>query len=211
MGAICKDGIVYASTQAQYMTTRINGQTFSLQNIIGETITDLATIETETTASRNYSVGELLVLEGVPSYDSGLYKVIAAITEGDEFDTLVNIEKTNISNELMDVGTRATYNATSPIVINAATRTVSHAASGITAGQIGPATNQQPTFGSTFSTFAGNVNASGHLTGLVARTVKIPDTVATTTAAGLMSAMDKSKLDNIDNFLDLRYTVLSTF
>ena len=35
--------------------------------------------------------------------------------------------------------------------------------------------------------------------------------IATTSTNGLMSAADKSKLDNIDNFLDLRYTVISTF
>ena len=192
MSAIGKDGRIYGTTQAQYMTTRIGGQTFSLENIIGETITDLASIETGTTASRDYNVGQLIVLEWASSQDSGLYKAITAITEGDEFDTLTNVEKTTVSNELMDVGTRATYTATNPIVINAGTRTVSHATSGISAGQIGPAANQEPTFGGTFNIFSETVNATGHLTGSTVRTVRIPNTVATTTAAGLMSATDKS-------------------
>ena len=40
-------------------------------------------------------------------------------------------------------------------------------------------------------------DATGHVTGATDRTVKIPNTTATTSAAGLMSSDDKTKLNGI--------------
>ncbi len=60
-----------------------------------------------------------------------------------------------------------------------------------------PTANQTPAFGGTFSVSQPVSDATGHITAVNSRTVTIPNTEATTSAAGLMSASDKSKLDGI--------------
>lgn len=57
-----------------------------------------------------------------------------------------------------------------------------------------PTANQTPGFGSTFTISQIKQSADGQVSG-TDRTVKIPDTVATQSAAGLMSALDKAYLD----------------
>ena len=73
--------------------------------------------------------------------------------------------------------------------------TISHNNSGVTAASKGDTSNQTPTWGATFKVPSGTVNATGHLTAFADHTVKIPNATATTSAAGLMSAADKTKLD----------------
>lgn len=58
-----------------------------------------------------------------------------------------------------------------------------------------PTGNQTPGFGATFTISQVVTDATGHVTALTSRTVKIPDAAASSGAAGLMSAADKSKLD----------------
>lgn len=82
--------------------------------------------------------------------------------------------------------TDTTYTGTSPITVN--NTTISHANSGVTAASKGDTSNQTPGFGSTFKVLSGTVNATGHLTAFADHTVTIPDTIATTSAPGLMSA-----------------------
>lgn len=60
-----------------------------------------------------------------------------------------------------------------------------------------PTAKQTPGFGSTFSVTQPVSDATGHITAMNSRTVTIPNTAATTSAAGLMSATDKTKLDGI--------------
>lgn len=60
-----------------------------------------------------------------------------------------------------------------------------------------PTANQTPAFGGTFSVSQPVSDGTGHITALTSRTVTIPNTAATTEAAGLMSASDKGKLDGI--------------
>ena len=60
-----------------------------------------------------------------------------------------------------------------------------------------PTANQTPAFGGTFSITQPVSDGSGHITGMNSRTVKIPNNVASGSAAGLMSAADKSKLNEI--------------
>ena len=62
----------------------------------------------------------------------------------------------------------------------------------------GPAGNQTPAFGETFTIYKIDQSTSGQISG-TAKTVKIPNSVASETAAGLMSATDKTKLKNIAN------------
>lgn len=58
-----------------------------------------------------------------------------------------------------------------------------------------PTANQTPSFGSTFNISQVVSDSKGHITAANTRTVKIPNTVATETASGLMSADDKTKLN----------------
>lgn len=57
-----------------------------------------------------------------------------------------------------------------------------------------PTSNQTPGFGSTFNIYQVGQTTAGAIT-TTARTVKIPNTAATTAAAGLMSATDKINLN----------------
>lgn len=56
--------------------------------------TDIATVESGSTASRAYSVGELVYVNG------NLYKVITAIASGATFTVGTNIQSTNVSGRL---------------------------------------------------------------------------------------------------------------
>lgn len=60
---------------------------------------NLALIEATTTASRAYSVGNYLMLQGE------FYKVISAISIGDTLTVGTNIQSTNVGNELSRVKT----------------------------------------------------------------------------------------------------------
>lgn len=100
--------------------------------------------------------------------------------------------------------TSVTLKATSPIAIDSTsaittsgTRTLSHANSGVTAASKGDTANQTPGFGGSFKALSGTVNATGHLTAFEEHTVTIPSAAASTSAAGLMSAADKTKLNGI--------------
>ena len=67
-----------------------------------------------------------------------------------------------------------------------------------------PTSNQTPGFGSTFNIYQVGQTTAGAIT-TTARTVKIPNTAATTAAAGLMSAADKIKLNNCSTGSSLQY------
>ena len=74
--------------------------------------------------------------------------------------------------------------------------TVSHAASGVSAGAYGPTADSTPGFGSKVTVGARlSIDARGHVTSAQGRSVTIPSAVATQTSAGLMSAADKKALD----------------
>ena len=77
--------------------------------------------------------------------------------------------------------------------------------SGVTAGHYGDASNQTPSYGNTFKVPSLTVNAKGIVTGIATHTVKIPANNATTSAAGLMSSSDKTKLDNFEGAISIDY------
>ena len=80
--------------------------------------------------------------------------------------------------------------------------TLNHSASGVTAASKGDASDQTPGFGDTFKALSGTVDAQGHLTAFDEHTVTVPNSVATTSADGLMSATDKEALDDVcDNIV----------
>jgi len=98
-----------------------------------------------------------------------------------------------------NVGTITGITTTSPLSGSGTSGSValSHATSGVTAASKGDTTNQTPGFGGTFKALSGTVNATGHLTAFSEHTVTIPSIEASTTAAGLMSSDDKTKLNGI--------------
>ena len=81
---------------------------------------------------------------------------------------------------------------------NTDTVQIIHANSGVTAASKGDTSNQAPGFGGTFKVTSGTVNARGHLTAFADHTVTIPNAVASSSSAGLMSAADKTRLDGLD-------------
>lgn len=89
----------------------------------------------------------------------------------------------------------AIYTGTSPISVSGTA--ISHANSGVTAASKGDTANQTPTWGGTFKVPSGTVNATGHLTAFADHTVTIPGSEASTSAKGLMSSTDKTKLNGI--------------
>lgn len=71
-------------------------------------------------------------------------------------------------------------------------------ASGVTAGSYGPSGNQSPAHGGTFSVPSITADAKGRVTSASTKTVTLPTySTATSSADGLMSATDKSKLDSM--------------
>lgn len=124
----------------------------------------------------------------------------------------INVGSHTVSSDVPSgaVFTDTTYTGTSPISVSGTTISLSN--SGVTAASKGDATNQTPTWGGTFKVPSGTVTAKGLLTSFEDHTVTIPSAVATTSAAGLMSAADKALLQNLSERLTLleQYAVLSS-
>lgn len=64
-----------------------------------------------------------------------------------------------------------------------------------------PTANAAPAFGGTFSVTQPKSDTTGHITEMNTRTITIPSSTATTSAAGLMSATDKTKLDAMMDYI----------
>lgn len=64
-----------------------------------------------------------------------------------------------------------------------------------------PTANATPAFGETFKVSQPVSDTTGHITKINSRTITIPSSTATTSAAGLMSASDKTKLDTITDYV----------
>ena len=147
----------------------------------------------------------------MPSND----KIIKTIRyNGTEYDVGIQTEASASEKGLMSASdkskldnitagaTNTTISATTPIIASASTGSVSltHAASGPSSSgdtSKGDTSNQSPVWGGSFKAISATVNKYGHTTALAEHTVTIPNSTATTSAAGLMAAGDKSKLDGI--------------
>ena len=105
----------------------------------------------------------------------------------------IKLPSDNTTYNIKDASALHSISGTSPISVSGSA--ISHAESGVAAASKGDTTNQTPAFGGTFKALSGTVNATGHLTAFAEHTVTIPNAAATTSAAGLMSAADKTKLD----------------
>lgn len=84
-----------------------------------------------------------------------------------------------------------------PVTVDNADYQIYHVASGVTAASKGDTSNQTPGFGSTFKVTSGTVNVTGHMTAFADHTVTIPNTVASTSAAGLMSTTHVTTLNDV--------------
>lgn len=62
-----------------------------------------------------------------------------------------------------------------------------------------PTANASPTWGGTFTVSQIKSDSTGHVTDAIDRTITIPSAAATTSAAGLMSAADKTALDSLSS------------
>ncbi len=86
-----------------------------------------------------------------------------------------------------------TYTADSPIKVTG--RKITHMDSTVEPGDKAIDNEVNPSFGGSFAVPGFIVDSKGHLSNVALNMVNIPDDTATTNAAGLMSAADKSKLD----------------
>lgn len=123
--------------------------------------------------------------------------------------TNVSISSSNVIS-----ATDTKYTGSAPISVSGTV--VSHNDSGVTADTYGTTSTSAvtPSFGGTFTVPGFHVGVKGHISSAGAHTVKIPNTTATTTTAGLMSASDKAKLNGIEanatkNELHTSYTTLT--
>ena len=64
-----------------------------------------------------------------------------------------------------------------------------------------PTADAAPAFGGTFKVSQPVSDTTGHITAINSRTITIPSSIATTSAAGLMSASDKTKLNAMTDYI----------
>lgn len=134
----------------------------------------------------------------VKNEDSGYYDIYALVA-GEV--VLLDDTSVDLSDYALDSEVIKTIAGTSPVTTTASgtTTTIALSTSGATAGSYGDSAAQTPAFGGTFKVLYATVDTYGRVTAISAHTVKIPSTVATTSAAGLMSAADKTNLDALQS------------
>lgn len=129
---------------------------------------------------------------GGTNIEAGTITDTLNLTAGDNITLTPNATTDTI--EISSAG--KAYTGTAPITVTG--DTITHDNSGVSAASKGDTANQTPAFGGTFKVTSGTVNATGHLTAYADHTVTIPSDTATTSAPGLMSKDDKTKLNGID-------------
>lgn len=121
--------------------------------------------------------------------------LIIALVDRDgtgNLDSDWTVAQTNIDGAITSIS------GTSPISVtgSGASRAIAHKASGVSAGSYGEGSDKTVAFGDILGIPYISVDSTGHITGAEIDTITFPSNVATTKAAGLMSASDKNKLDN---------------
>lgn len=115
------------------------------------------------------------------------------IAAGDKTDTLTIEAGSNIT---------LTPNAASgKITISATDTDTVYTHPSYTARTGMPTGNATPMFGGAVSITQPVSDGKGHITAMNTRTITIPSDTATTSTAGLMSASDKSKLNDITDYI----------
>lgn len=98
----------------------------------------------------------------------------------------ISFDGSTTTKALTQKGTWETFNNYSHPAGSAASKT------GVPTGNVSPA------FGGTFKVNQISTDSTSHVSAITERTITIPNSTATTTDAGLMSAADKTKLDNAE-------------
>lgn len=108
--------------------------------------------------------------------------LIIALTTSGTTASDWTVAQTNIDGAITSI------TGTGPISVtgSGSSRTVAHKASGVTAGSYGDSGAQTPSFGGTFKALYAMVNPTGHVTGISAHDVTIPNTAASTSSAGIV-------------------------
>lgn len=123
-----------------------------------------------------------------------------ATTNGNTKLTLT--DDSTVRNSITIKGAGATTvasDANGVITINSTNTTYTHPTTTALTGK--PAVNQTPEFGDSVTVSQVTSNNLGHVVTMNDRTIKIPNTLATSSKPGLMSGNDKVKLDNIDEYI----------
>ena len=182
----------FAAERAKYdwngnLITSPNDGTLSITVGSGNAQTFTANQATNTTTTVTVPLASIDTSGATPVYTEGLMTV-AMVQKLDEVSI---VQESQINGNIILDGTE--------------TDVYTHPNDGPGAVSAGDTTNQTPGFGDTFKVTSETVNAAGHTTTLAEHTVTIPNATAVaptqqdpTGSAGLMSAADKDKLDNIE-------------
>lgn len=103
------------------------------------------------------------------------------------------VAQTNIDGAITGISSGTGISVTG----SGASRTVALSSGVATAGSKGDTSDQTPSWGDTFKVTSETIDTYGRTTALSEHTVTIPDAVASTSSAGLMSASDKTVLTNL--------------
>lgn len=156
-----------------------------IDNLIQELPADKFLDLTKTTFVQNFTWSSTTYPGSTNPNLNGKPVLVLAVTDGtNTMYSFLNVET------LLNV-----YTGQSPITVNGTV--ISHDISGVSAGSKGDTQNQTPAFGGTFKALSETVDAKGHVTALSEHTVKIPDTEASSTQNGLMTAAQAEKLAGI--------------
>lgn len=124
----------------------------------------------------------------------------SALTNGNVYLNSVENGAVTSSHKISGSGaTTVTTDSSGNIVISSTDNNTVYTHPSYTARTGVPTANQTPAFGGTFTVSQPVSDSTGHITAINSRTVTIPSATATTSAAGLMSKDDKTKLNGIEN------------
>lgn len=124
----------------------------------------------------------------------------SALTNGNVYLNSVENGAVTSSHKISGSGaTTVTTDSSGNIVISSTDNNTVYTHPSYTARTGVPTANQTPAFGGTFTVSQPVSDSTGHITAINSRTVTIPSSTATTSAAGLMSKDDKTKLNGIEN------------
>lgn len=157
------------------------------------------TINGDATSEKEYDIEACLdkisgIASGAEVNQKAFSNVVVGsttITADSKTDTLTIEAGSNIT---------LTPDATNDKITIAATDTV-YTHPSYTARTGVPTANATPAFGGTFKVSQPVSDTTGHITAINSRTITIPSSTATTSAAGLMSASDKTTLSAITDYV----------
>ena len=121
-----------------------------------------------------------------------------ALTNGNVYLNSVENGSVTSSHKISGSGaTTVTTDTSGNIIISSTDNDTVYIHPSYTARTGVPTANQTPAFGGSFNISQPVSDSKGHITAINTRTVTIPNSVASTSANGLMSSNDKTKLDGI--------------